>query len=145
MMPRNRDPERPVPAVGAIVFRDGAVLLVTRGTEPGRGRWSVPGGAIELGETAEQAAARETLEETGVVVRPIRVVDVFDYIERGDSGRVKWHYVLIDLLCDHVSGEPAPATDAENARFVPLRDLAEYDITPTALAVLETASKMRSP
>lgn len=145
MTPRNFHPDRPVPAVGAIVFREGAVLLVKRADEPNRGRWSVPGGSLEVGETVEEAAVRETREETGVTVRPVRVVDVLDYVEREDSGRVKWHYVLIDVLCEHVSGEPKPATDAENARFVPLRDLAEYDITPTAMAVLERASRMRSP
>ncbi len=141
----NEFPDRPVPAVGAIVFRNGAVLLVKRGQEPNRGRWSIPGGALEVGETVEQAAARETLEETGVEVRPVRTVDVREYVDRGSSGRIQWHYVLIDVLCEYRSGEPTPASDAENARFVPLRELAEYDITPTAIEALERVSRMRPP
>ena len=145
MTSTNEFPDSPVAAVGAIVFRDGAVLLVKRADEPNRGRWSIPGGSLEAGETVEQAAARECLEETGVVVRPVRPVYVMDYIEPGDDGRIRWHYVLIDVLCEYVSGEPTPATDAENARFVPLRELAEHDITPTAVEALDRASRMRPP
>ncbi len=141
----NEFPDRPVPAAGAIVFRDGAVLLVKRGQEPNRGRWSIPGGSLEVGETVEQAAARETLEETGVEVRPLRTVDVREYVGREGSGRIRWHYVLIDVLCEYRSGEPKPASDAENARFVPLRELAEYDIAPTAVETLERVSRMRPP
>ena len=106
----NEFPARPVPAVGAIVFRDGAVLLVKRRDEPNRGRWSPPGGSLELGETVEEAAARETLEETGVTVRPVRVVDVRDFLDKDADGRVRWHYVLMNVLCDYVSGEPYPAS-----------------------------------
>ena len=145
MRSSNEFPDRPIPAVGAIVFRDGAVLLVKRRNEPSRGRWSVPGGSLEAGETVEAAAAREAFEETGIVVRPGRAVHVMDYLVRDDGDRVKWHYVLIDVLCEYVSGEPVPASDAENARFVPLRDLAEYDITPSAVEALEKASRMRPP
>lgn len=134
-----------MPAAGAIVFRDGTVLLVKRGQEPNRGRWSIPGGSLMVGETVEQAAARETLEETGVEVWPLRTVEVRDYVAREGSGRIRWHYVLIDVLCEYRSGEPAPASDAENARFVPLRELAEYDVTPTAVEVLERVSRMRPP
>lgn len=141
----NEFPDRPVPAVGAIVFRDGAVLLVKRGSEPNRGRWSIPGGSLEVGETVEEAAARETLEETGVEVRPIQTVDVREYVGRDDSGRIRWHYVLIGVLCEYRAGEPRPGSDADNARFVPLRELAEYDVTPTAIAALERVSRMRPP
>jgi len=141
----NEHPERPVPAVGAIVFRGNDVLLVKRGNEPNKGRWSVPGGALEIGETVEEAVVRETLEETRVLVRPIRVVDVLTYVDREPSGPVRWHYVLIDVLCEHVRGEPYPSSDAENARFIPLRELGDYDITPTTMAVLEKASGLRPP
>ena len=131
-----------MPAVGAIVFRDGAVLLVKRGAEPNRGRWSLPGGSLETGETVEAAAARETREETGVEVRPLRVLDVRDFIEQKD-GRVRWHYVLIDVLCEYVQGDPFPATDAENARLIPLGELGEYEVVPAALEVLQMASARR--
>jgi len=134
----NEFPKRPVPAVGAIVFRDGEVLLVKRGTEPNKGRWSLPGGVLEVGETVEAGAVRETLEETGVTVRPERVFSVLDFIDF-DGEQVHWHYVLIDLLCDYVRGEPVPATDAENARFIPLRELGDYDVVPAFLDMVRRA------
>ena len=141
----NEFPGRPVPAVAALVFRDGSVLLVKRRDEPNRGRWRPPGGSLELGETVEEAAARETLEETGVTVRPVRVVDVRDFLDKDADGRVRWHYVLMNVLCDYVSGEPYPASDADNARFIPLKELGEYEVTATAQEALERASRMRSP
>ena len=142
MSSQHEFPKRPVPAVGAIVFRDGAVLLVKRGAEPNRSRWSLPGGSLEIGETVEAGAVRETREETGVDVQPLRVLDVRNFIERKD-GEVRWHYVLIDVLCEYVRGDPFPATDAENARLIPLRELGEYDVVPTALEVLQVTSTRR--
>ncbi len=141
----NEYPERPVPAVAALVFRDGSVLLVKRRDEPNRGRWSPPGGSLEVGETVEEGAARETLEETGVRVRPVRVVGVRDFLDRDGDGQVRWHYILMNVLCDYISGEPYPASDADNARFIPLKELAEYEVTATAQEALERASRMRSP
>jgi 8-oxo-dGTP diphosphatase len=128
--------------VGAIVFRGTEVLLVKRGSEPNKGRWSLPGGAVEIGETAEAAAVRETLEETGVDVRPVRVLEVRDFID-ADGDWIRWHYVLIEMLCEYVRGEPFPATDADNARFVSLSEVGEYDVAPTALEVLRSASASR--
>ncbi len=138
MPPSHEFPERPVPTVGAVVFRRTEVLLVQRDSEPNRGRWSVPGGALEFGETVEEAAVRETLEESGVVVKPVRVFDVRDYIER-EGERIRWHYVLVNVLCAHVQGEPAHASDARDARFIPWRRLAEYDVTSTAIEVIQSA------
>lgn len=119
------------------MFRDGAVLLVKRGNEPAKGLWSPPGGSLELGETAERAAEREVLEETGLVVRARRVVDVRDVILRDPAGRVRWHYVLFGVLCEFISGEPFPGSDAENARFLALRELGEYDLVAEARQSLE--------
>jgi len=118
------------------------VLLVKRGAEPNRSRWSLPGGSLEIGETVEAGAVRETREETGVDVQPLRVLDVRNFIERKD-GEVRWHYVLIDVLCEYLRGDPFPATDAENARLIPLRELGEYDVVPTALEVLQVTSTRR--
>ena len=135
-------PARPVPAVGAVVFRKGSVLMVKRGSDPNRGRWSLPGGALEAGETVEAGSARETLEETGVVVRPVRVVDVRDFIVF-DGTRVRWHFVLVCVLCEYVRGDPIPATDAANAKFLPLDEIGEYDVTSTSLDVLRIVSTAR--
>ena len=137
-------PVRPVPAVGVIVFRNSQVLLVRRGTPPNQGRWSIPGGAVDMGETVEQAAVRETREETGVDVRPMVGQWVTDYIER-EGERVRWHYVLIDILCEYLRNEPFPASDAENARFVELRELGELDVAPEALDVIAKAVARRAP
>ena len=142
MSSRNEFPQRPVPAVGVIAFRDGAVLLVKRGAEPNKGRWSLPGGALEIGETVEAAAVRETLEETRVDVRTLRVFDVRDFIQL-EGTKVRWHYVLIDVLCEFIGGGPVPGTDAEDARFVPFGELGEYDVAPAALEVLQAASAAR--
>lgn len=131
-------PKHPVPAVGAIVFRESEVLLVRRRDPPYQGRWSVPGGVLEVGETVEQAVVRETREETAVEVRPAEVIAVADFIER-EGERVRWHYVLVDVLCVHVRGEPYPGSDAENARFIEMRELGEFDIVPTALGIIERA------
>lgn len=135
-------PDAPVPAVGAIVFRGGTALLVKRGSAPYAGRWSLPGGLLEIGETVEAAAARETFEETQVRVRPVRVFDVKDFMVPQGT-RIRWHYVLIDVLCEYIAGEPFPATDAQNARFVPLTELGEYDVVPSALEVLHRAAASR--
>lgn len=144
MAARNEFPDRPVPAVSAFVFRENSVLLVKRRDEPSRGLWSPPGGSLELGETVEEAAARETLEETGVRVQARGVVDVRTVILKDAASRVQWHYVLMAVLCDWVSGEPFPATDAENARFIPLAELGEYELTATAREALEAVSRSRS-
>ncbi len=145
MVSGNEFPDRPIPAVSAFVFREGDVLLVKRRDEPSRGLWSPPGGSLELGETVEQAAVRETREETGLIVRPTGVLDVRSVIVHDEAGRVRWHYVLVGIGCDWVSGEPFPATDAENARFIPLAELGEYDLTPTAREALERIARSRSP
>jgi len=131
-------PMRPVPAVGAIVFRGSQVLLVRRRDPPSQGRWSIPGGAVEVGETVEQAVVRETREETAVEVRPREVVAVADFIEK-EGARIRWHYVLVDLLCVHIRGEPFAGSDAENARFIETRELGDLDLAPIGLRVIEQA------
>jgi ADP-ribose pyrophosphatase YjhB (NUDIX family) len=97
---------------------------------------------LELGETVEQAAVRETREETGVEVRPRNRMWVADYIEK-EGSRVRWHYVLIDVLCRYLRGEPFPKSDASNARFVAMRELNDLDVVPTALDVIERAATQR--
>ena len=121
--------------MGAVVIHEARVLLIKRGKEPLRGRWVVPGGTVELGETLQAALAREVLEETGLVVAPREVVTVFDRIER-DAAGVRYHYVIVDYLCDYVSGEPRAATDAEDVALVALADLPRYDLPEKALEVV---------
>ena len=114
-----------------MVLLDGRVLLVRRGKEPLHGRWVIPGGTVELGETLEEALVREVEEETGLVVRPREVLLVFDRIQR-DQGRVQYHYVIIDYLCEYVSGTPRAGSDAEAVAVVSPEDLDAYDLPPQA-------------
>ena len=129
-------PDQPCVGVGAVLIHEGRVLLIRRGKEPLRGRWVVPGGTVELGETLEQALVREVLEETGLVVRPREVVAVFDRIHR-DAHRVAYHYVIVDYLCDYVSGEARAASDAEAVALVAAADLPAYDLPEKALEVVQ--------
>lgn len=124
--------------VGAVVVHDGRALLVRRGKEPLRGRWVVPGGTVELGETLEAAVVREVREETGLLVRPLEVVKVFDAIER-DGTEVRFHYVVVDYRCAFESGELRAASDADAAAWVAEADLAAYDLPPLALDLVRRA------
>lgn len=113
-------PARPLLGVGGIVFReDGAILLVERAKEPARGRWTIPGGLVEAGETLEMAVVREVREETGLMVEPVERVEIVERIYRDEAGvgRVRYHYVLADYLCRVTGGELKAASDAADARW----------------------------
>jgi 8-oxo-dGTP diphosphatase len=124
-------PDRPYVGVGGVVLMGGRVVLIRRGKEPLRGRWVIPGGTVELGETLHEAVVREMEEETGLVVRPREVVLVFDRIQR-DAGAVDYHYVVIDYLCDYVSGEPRAGSDADEVALVAPDEVDAYDLPPQA-------------
>ena len=121
--------------VGAVVVHEGRVLLIRRGKEPLRGRWVVPGGTVEPGETLHDALVREVREETGVTVRPREVVLVFDRILR-EGPEVRYHYVIVDYLCDYVGGTPRAGSDAEDVAFVAPDRLGDFDIPDKALQVV---------
>jgi 8-oxo-dGTP diphosphatase len=116
-------PARPIVGVSAVIFDAGHVLLVLRGHAPMQGEWSLPGGALEVGETLEEGVKREVLEETGLIVKPVVIVEVFDRISRDDAGRVQFHYVLVDYLCRVIGGSPKFASDAADLRWAALDDL----------------------
>jgi len=110
-------PETPRMAIGAVVVDRGRVLLVRRGTEPLKGHWSLPGGALELGESLEDGLVREVREETGLTVEPIELVELLDRIHR-EGERVRYHYVIADYLCRVVGGAMQAASDADAVRWV---------------------------
>lgn len=116
-------PDRPVVGVGAIIFHQDRVLLIQRGHAPLQGEWSLPGGALELGETLEEGVRREVREETGLLVEPVSIVEVFDRIARDEHGRIQYHYVLVDYLCRITGGSAACASDAIDLRWAALDDL----------------------
>lgn len=118
-------PEAPRVAVGALVLHEGRLLVVERGKPPAEGVWALPGGSIELGETMAEATEREVLEETGLVVKAGRVVHSFDAVVRDDDGRVRFHYVILDLECEYVGGEVRAGCDARDARFVTREEFAK--------------------
>src|SRR2546427_6340645 len=115
---------RPTVGVGAVIFDGDRVLLVKRAHDPLKGEWSLPGGAVDRGETLEQAVAREIKEETGLEVEVGPVVEVLDRIHRDASGSVEYHFVIVDYLCRPTGGTFAPASDAETAAWVRLGELA---------------------
>ncbi|HEX3663476.1 MAG TPA: NUDIX hydrolase [Acidobacteriaceae bacterium] len=149
---RREYPDAPIAGVGAVIVRDmpGAgyqVLLIRRGQEPLKGEWSLPGGAVELGETLEEAICREVLEETGLIVETVDIVQAFDRISRDSEGRVRYHYVLIDFLCRITEGSEAPetivcATDALEARWAGPDDL--DGLTLLTIEVIRKAWRMAS-
>ncbi len=135
-------PERPVVGVGGVVVRDEAVLLVRRAVEPLAGRWSLPGGAIELGETLEEAVVRELREETGLAVRVLDLVDAFERVTRDDAGRLRYHYVLLDYLCEAVAGAEQADSDVSALAWARPEELDSYQLAPKTRSVIEKALAM---
>lgn len=132
-------PDRPLVGVGAVIVHNNKVVIVQRGTEPLQGQWSVPGGALEIGETLRQCAAREALEETGLRVEAGEVLEIFDAIYRQPDGRIQYHYVLIDFQCRLLGGELRAGADALDARWVTEQELERYPVAETAKSVIRKA------
>ena len=128
-MTTRRYPDRPILAVGAIIIKDGRVLLARRGKEPSYGLWSVPGGAVDLGEGLRPAAQREIREECGIEVDLTDVIEIVERVVRDESGRIQYHYVIVDYLARWVSGELAPSSEVLEARWVPPEDFPQYQMT----------------
>jgi len=144
-------PDRPVVGVGGVVIEDGRALLIRRGSEPLRGQWSIPGGMLELGESLKAGVARELLEETGLHVRVLDLIEVFDriYVHEPDIAstlgkRPRFHYVIVDYLCERISGEARAGSDVTDVVFAREDELEQYHLTETASRVLRRAFAMAS-
>jgi len=130
-------PSHPIPGVAAIIVKDGKILLTMRGNEPSKGKWGIPGGVVELGETIEDAVVREVREEAGVECKPVKRLTVFDSIQRDPNGLVHWHYILHEFLCEYLDGEPRAGDDAGDVRWVALDDLGSVDIMESTRRFIE--------
>ena len=138
-------PARPIVGVGAVILDGGRVLLVRRAHEPLKGEWSLPGGAVELGETLETALAREVIEETGLEVAVGPVVEVVDRVHRAPDGRIEYHFVIVDYLCTVRAGVVAHGSDASEVRWVSTSDLSAHRVTAQAIAVILKAVGLQTP
>lgn len=139
-----RYPERPVTSVAAVILRGDEVLLIRRAFPPRQGIWTFPGGAVEVGETAREACAREALEETGLTVDVGPVIEAVDVMER-DGDRWRYHYTILDFLAEMTAGSgPARAgSDASDVRWAPVEGIAAYGLPPVARHVLTRALWLR--
>jgi 8-oxo-dGTP diphosphatase len=131
-------PRHPIVGVGGVVIQGNRVLLIRRGREPLKGEWSIPGGMLELGESLKDGVRREVLEETGLKVRPLEVLTVFDRIEKNGE-RIQYHYVIVDYVCCPTGGLLKSGSDVLDARWVERQELPRYKITPKAAAVIADA------
>lgn len=139
-------PETPLVGVGAIIIEEDRVALVKRGHPPLQGRWSIPGGVLEIGETLRKAAVREALEETGLTVEPGELLGVFERVVPDAEGRMKYHYVLIDFLCRKISGELQAGDDAEEVRWFRRNELGMLGLSKeTEEVILKGFEKIGAP
>ncbi len=144
-MPGSREyPDRPYVGVGGVVIEEGRVLLIRRANEPRQGEWSIPGGLVETGETLEYAVARELQEETGLVVRPLGVIEVFERIVLDGKGRTRYHFVLIDYLCECVEGKARAGSDVLDVAWVEEARLAEYGISEKATEIIRKGLRQKA-
>jgi ADP-ribose pyrophosphatase YjhB (NUDIX family) len=135
-------PDRPFVGIGGIIVHEGRVVLVKRRFDPLAGQWSIPGGAVETGETLEGCVVREMSEETGFHVEVGPVVEVLDRITRDEDGRVLYHFVLIDYLCWPVGGELRAGSDVAEAVLAEPSEIAQFELTDKARTVIERALEM---
>lgn len=124
-------PMRPIVGVGAVILQDGKIILVKRRAEPGKDRWSIPGGSVHLSEKVQDATVREAKEESGLDIEIVddRPLGVFDSIVTDERGRTKYHFTLLEFLAKPKGGSLKAAEDAADARWVPLDEVKKYDLT----------------
>ena len=146
-------PDRPVVGVGGVVIENGRALLIKRGSEPLLGQWSIPGGTLELGETLIEGTERELREETGLTVKVLDMIEVFERINFGSGADETWktleekrrprfHFVIVDYLCQRISGVTAAGGDVTDVAWADENNLEKFALTPTATRVIRKAFSM---
>ena len=138
-----RYPKRPIVGVGALIFHRGRILMAQRGKEPLKGWWSLPGGALEVGESLDFAVRREVREETGLEIEPLGVFEIFERIMRDSGGAAEYHYVLMDYICRVTGGTLCAGDDVCRVEWVKPEGLKDMQITEGTLAVIERAFRKR--
>ncbi len=143
-------PEKPIIGIGGVVIEDGRALLIRRGSEPLLGQWSIPGGTLELGETLIEGTERELREETGLTVKVLEMIEVFERINFGSGADETWktleekrrprfHFVIVDYLCERIAGVPVAGGDVTDVAWAEENDLEKFGLTPTAIRVIRKA------
>jgi 8-oxo-dGTP diphosphatase len=138
-------PERPMVGVGGVVISNGRALLIRRGGPPLEGQWSIPGGMLEVGETLLEGVRRELLEETGIDVRVGELIDVFERINLDGGGKTRYHFVVLDYLCEAVRGDARAGSDVTDVAWAAPSELANYSLSETATRVILRAFEMAKP
>jgi mutator protein MutT len=139
---RREYPERPMVGVGGVVIRGERALLIRRGSAPLQGEWSIPGGMLEIGETILKGVQRELLEETAIEVKVLDLIEVFERLTRDEAGKLKYHFVILDYLCEAVRGEAQAGSDVTDVAWARESELTGYSLTPTATRVIQKAFEM---
>jgi len=132
-------PDRPIVAVGVVVFKEQHVLLIKRNKPPKSFMWSIPGGAQGLGEKLQETAKREVFEETGIKIKNVKLLDVVDFIERNEIGDIKFHYSLIDYAATYKEGSLIAGDDAMEARWVAMDELEHYNLWTKTTSIIQKA------
>ena len=143
-------PDKPIVGIGGVVIEDGKALLIKRANEPLMGQWSIPGGTLELGETLTEGTVRELKEETGLEVRVLDMIEVFERINFGHGADEMWstmeerrrprfHFVIVDFLCERTSGAPVAGGDVTDVAWADEDNLEKFALTPTATRVIRKA------
>jgi 8-oxo-dGTP diphosphatase len=142
LIDRREYPERPIVGVGGVVIANGHALLIKRGYPPLQGEWSIPGGTLELGETLVEGVRRELREETAIEVRVLDLIEVFERVFRDEAGKVRYHFVILDYLCEAISGSARAGSDVADVAWASEVELEQYLLTLTATRVIRRAFEM---
>jgi len=136
-------PEHPIPAVAGLIFKDDSILLIRRNKPPSEGKWSFPGGAVQLGESLEAALMREIAEETGLAVKTGPLVSALSKVNHDERGDVEYHYVLLDFLCEVEGGKPVAGSDAAGIKWVKLNEIGDLRVTEGLNRIINEAQRIR--
>ena len=129
-------PETPLVGMGAVILDQGRVVLVKRKFPPLAGEWCIPGGRLKIGETQREGVVREAREETGLTVDPVELLGVYDRLSRDEAGRILYHYVLVDFLCQRIAGELQAGGDADDARWFSQEELRKLTLMEDTAEVI---------